>query len=105
MDKKDLIECTAFRTGQNKKHAEEVLEAAFDEIYQSLKRGESVSLRNFGTFYIRPERSSTVFKFSPSQQWRKGLGWSSTYKGVGVDRAPRYTFLFFSSISCDYSGK
>lgn len=81
MDKKDLIERTALRTGANKKQIEEILDAALDEIYQSIKRGESVSLRNFGTFYVRPERSSTVFKFSPSQKWKAMLGWSSTYKG------------------------
>ena len=81
MDKKDLIERTALRTGDNKKQIEEILDAALDEIYLSLKRGESVSLRNFGTFYVRPERSSTVFKFTPSQKWKAMLGWSSTYKG------------------------
>ena len=81
MDKKDLIERTALRTGDNKKQIEEILDAALDEIYLSLKRGESVSLRNFGTFYVRPERSSTVFKFTPSQKWKAMLEWSSTYKG------------------------
>ncbi len=81
MDKKDLIERAARRTEADKKHIEEILDAALDEIYQSVKRGESVSLRNFGTFYVRPERSSTVFKFTPSQKWKAMLGWSSTYKG------------------------
>jgi DNA-binding protein HU-beta len=52
-----------------------------EEIYQALKQGESVSLRDFGTFYVRPERESWVFKFNPSQKLRKLFGWSSTYKG------------------------
>jgi hypothetical protein len=47
----------------------------------AFKQGQSVSLRNFGTFYVRPERSNWVFKFNPSQRLRKLLGWSSTYKG------------------------
>jgi DNA-binding protein HU-beta len=50
-------------------------------IYQALKQGECVSLRNFGTFYVQPERDSWVFKFNPSQRLRKLFGWSSTYKG------------------------
>lgn len=81
MNKKDLIERTILCTGQDKKQVEDILETALDEIYLSLKRGESVSLRNFGTFYVRPERNSTVFKFTPSQKWKAMLGWSSTYKG------------------------
>jgi len=81
MDKNDLIERTSIRTGQDKKHIEETLETALDGIYKSIKRGESVSLRNFGTFYDRAERNTWVFKFTPSQKWRKVFGWSSTYKG------------------------
>jgi DNA-binding protein HU-beta len=81
MDKKELLEHLTLRTGADKKHLEEILDAALDEIYLSLKRGESVSLRHFGTFYVRPERSSTVFKFTPSQKWKAMLGWSSTYRG------------------------
>ena len=49
--------------------------------YEALKQGECVSLRNFGTFYVRSEQESWVFKFSPSQRLRKLFGWSSTYKG------------------------
>lgn len=81
MDKKELLKRLALRTEADKKNLEEILDAALDEIYLSLKRGESVSLRHFGTFYVRPERHSTVFKFTPSQKWRAMLGWSSTYKG------------------------
>jgi DNA-binding protein HU-beta len=59
---------------------EEVIDAAIEEIYESLKRGESVSIRNFGTFYVRVESQTWVFKFNPSQRLRKVLGWSSTSK-------------------------
>jgi hypothetical protein len=38
-------------------------------------------LRNFGSFYVREERASWVFKFNPSQRLRKAFGWSSTYRG------------------------
>jgi DNA-binding protein HU-beta len=60
----------------------EILDATLEELYAALKRGESVSLRNFGTFYIRPEPDSWVFRFNPAQRLRKLFGWSSTYRGV-----------------------
>jgi hypothetical protein len=43
--------------------------------------GEGVSLRGFGSFYVRAERDSWVFKFNPSQRLRALFGWSSTYRG------------------------
>jgi DNA-binding protein HU-beta len=80
-DKKTLIQKVAEQTGQDQGIVSEMVETFLEEIYESLKQGESVSLRNFGTFYVRPERQSWVFKFSASQRLRKLFGWSSTYKG------------------------
>lgn len=57
------------------------LDAMLDTLYESFKAGESVTLTGFGSFYVRPERSSWVFKFSPGQKLRAIFGWSSTYKG------------------------
>jgi DNA-binding protein HU-beta len=51
-----------------------------DEIYNSLQQGESITLKNFGNFFIRPKSESWVFKFNPSQKWRALFGWSSTHK-------------------------
>ena len=81
MDKKSLINQVAQQLEQEPRVVENIIEATLEEIYESLKRGESVSLRNFGTFYVRPERKSWVFKFNPSQRLRALFGWSSTYKG------------------------
>ena len=81
MDRDSLVEHVVARTGNSAKTVEKIVDAALEEIYASIKRGESVSLRNFGTFYVRPERSTWVFRFNPSQRLRKLLGWSSTYKG------------------------
>lgn len=69
------------RVGQDIGIVEEMVDATLEEIYEALKQGECVSLRNFGTFYVRPERDSWVFKFNPSQRLRKLFGWSSTYRG------------------------
>ena len=50
-------------------------------LYESFKAGESVTLRGFGSFYVREERSSWVFRFNPGQRLRALFGWSSSYKG------------------------
>lgn len=76
--KESLLERVVERTGVAPDIGAAVIDAFLDEIYQSIKQGQSVSLRNFGTFYVRPERSSWVFKFNPSQKWRALFGWSST---------------------------
>jgi len=81
MEKKTLMSVVAHRTGANEALVEQVVEATLETIYEALKRGESVSLRDFGTFYVRPEPGSWVFKFNPSQRLRKLFGWASTYKG------------------------
>jgi DNA-binding protein HU-beta len=81
IDKKELVRRVSNRVLRGSGMVEEIVDATLEEIYEALKQGECVSLRNFGTFYVRPERESWVFKFNPSQRLRKSLGWSSTYKG------------------------
>jgi DNA-binding protein HU-beta len=81
IDKAELIQRAVARSTQPHAIAEEVIDATLDEIYTALKNGECVSLKNFGTFYVRPERESWVFKFNPAQRLRKLFGWSSTYTG------------------------
>ena len=81
INKKQLIHRVCQRATQDEQEIEEILDATLEEIYQSLKKGVSINLRNFGTFYIDLRRSGTVFKFNPSQRLRKLFGWSSTYKG------------------------
>lgn len=81
VDKNELVNRVSQRIGRDADTVGQIVEATLEEIYEALKRGECVSLRNFGTFYVRPERRSWVFKFNPSQRLRKLFGWSSTYKG------------------------
>jgi DNA-binding protein HU-beta len=81
MDKKELVRRVAKRMVTGTGTVEEIVDATLEEVYEALKQGECVSLRNFGTFYVRPERESWVFRFNPSQRLRKLFGWSSTYKG------------------------
>lgn len=81
INKKDLIKRVTQRVSHNSQSVEDIINVTLDEIYQSLKQGESVSVRDFGTFYIQVKREGSVFKFNPSQKLRKLFGWSSTYKG------------------------
>jgi DNA-binding protein HU-beta len=77
----DLVRLVAQRTGQDVETVDKVVDAFLDEIYQAIKRGQGVTLKGFGGFFVRPERESWVFKFNPCQKWRALFGWSSTYKG------------------------
>ncbi len=81
IEKDELVERVAQRTGASPKTVEAFVDATLEEIYEALKHEERVSLRNFGTFYVRRERESWVFKFSASQRLRKLFGWTSSYKG------------------------
>ena len=81
IDKKELVRRVSERMPKDTGAVEEIVDATLEEIYEALKQGECVSLRNFGSFYVRSERDSWVFKFNPSQRLRKLFGWSSTYKG------------------------
>jgi len=81
IDKKELVIRIARRTGEDTAVVEALVDATVEEIYSALKREESVSLRNFGTFYIDVRHSGTVFKFNPIQRLRALFGCSSSYKG------------------------
>lgn len=80
IDKKQLVKRVSKRLNKGSGTVEEIIDATLDEIYESLKQGDSVSLRNFGTFYVRTGRECWVFKFNPSQRLRHAFGWSSTHK-------------------------
>jgi Bacterial DNA-binding protein len=43
----------------------EIVDGFLEEIYAALSRSDSVSLRGFGSFYVRAERDSWVFKVQP----------------------------------------
>ena len=81
INKKDLIKRISQNVDRKPREVESIVDATLEEIYKSLKQGESVQIRNFGTFYIKHHRDSVAFKFNPAQKLRKLFGWSSTYKG------------------------
>lgn len=53
MTKAELIEKVLTAAGLNKKEAEAAVEAFFDSIIQSLRGGEKIELRGFGSFRLR----------------------------------------------------
>jgi DNA-binding protein HU-beta len=81
IQKDELARRLAARMQTDPKTAAIWIDAVVETLYESFKAGESVTLKGFGSFYVRPERSSWVFKFNPSQRLRALFGWSSSYKG------------------------
>jgi integration host factor subunit beta len=59
MTKAELVDEVARSTQLTKKHAEVIVNAVFESIVDSLKDGEKIELRGFGSFRIR-ERNSRV---------------------------------------------
>jgi DNA-binding protein HU-beta len=82
IEKQDLVRAVSARLAEEGAGVDTIVDAFLEEVYQALKRGESVTLRDFGSFYVRPEQGSWIFRFNPSQRLRKLFGWSSTYRGT-----------------------
>lgn len=59
MTKAELVEEVARSTQLTKKHAEIIVNTVFDCIVESLKTGQKIELRGFGSFRIR-NRGSRV---------------------------------------------
>ena len=53
MTKAELVEEVAKTTQINKKHAELIVNTVFESIVSSLKDGDKIELRGFGSFRIR----------------------------------------------------
>ena len=63
MTKSQLINTVSKRVHLTKKATEEAVEAVFDEMSRSLKKGEKVVVSNFGTFYISKVKDKQVVPF------------------------------------------
>lgn len=57
MNKEQLIEKVADKTGATKKNALEVINMALDLIASALRKGEKVTLVGFGTFLVRKRKA------------------------------------------------
>ncbi len=61
MNKAELIQAVAEKSGLNKKQAEAALAAVLDSVKDALKAGEKVALVGFGTFSVK-ERAARMGK-------------------------------------------
>jgi len=59
MNKKEIIEKLAFRTGQTKAEAQKSLESFLDLITDTLQNGEKITLVGFGTFDVQQVQGRT----------------------------------------------
>ena len=59
MNKAELIQAVAAKSGLSKKDAEVALAAVTDAITEALKAGEKVSLVGFGTFTVKARAART----------------------------------------------
>jgi DNA-binding protein HU-beta len=57
MNKEQLVERVASKTGLSKKDANEALDAVLEGITAALKKGEKVTLVGFGTFSVRRRKA------------------------------------------------
>ena len=59
MNKAELINAVAEKTGFTKKDAEAAVNATMDVVQESLKKDEKVQLIGFGTFEVRQRKTRT----------------------------------------------
>jgi hypothetical protein len=82
IQKSDLARRLAARMGAGEETAEAWIDGFIDSLYESIKAGESVTLKGLGGFYVKSNKRGTwVFRFNPGQKLRALFKWSSTYKG------------------------
>jgi len=63
MTKSQLVSIVAKKAHLTKKASEESIEALFEEIIRSLKKGEKVVISGFGTFYVGKVKDKQVVPF------------------------------------------
>ena len=66
MNKAELVDAIATKTGVTKKVATEQLEAFVDVVSDSLKKGEKVQLVGFGSFEVRNPQTGAEMKIPAS---------------------------------------
>ena len=59
MNKSELIDVIARKTGESKRSVNEVVDVFVDEVQRTVKKGEKVTLPGFGTFERRNRAART----------------------------------------------
>lgn len=60
MKKNDLFSAVAEQTGITRKLAAEIVDAVFDQMTEALADGDTVHIKNFGSFEIRERKARTA---------------------------------------------
>ena len=81
LKKEDFVRLLATRMNADEATATAWVDGIVETLYESFKDGKGTTFPGFGSFYVRPEPESWVFKFNPGQRLRALFGWSSTYSG------------------------
>lgn len=68
MNKFDLIEIMAERSHVPKRTAERAYQIIIEQITDTLKKGEKVQIKNFGTFRVSQRAASTRFHYQTGQE-------------------------------------
>ncbi len=63
MTKSQLINVVAKQAHLTKRASEEAIEALFEEVIRSLKKGDKVVISGFGTFYLGKVKDKQVVPF------------------------------------------
>lgn len=63
MTKSQLVTVVSKKAHLTKRAAEEAIDALFDEVTRSLKKGEKVVISGFGTFYVSKVKDKQVVPF------------------------------------------
>ncbi len=68
MTKSQLVSIVSKRAHLTKRAAEESMDAIFEEVIRSLKKGDKVVLSGFGTFYLGKVKDKEVVPFGKETQ-------------------------------------
>jgi DNA-binding protein HU-beta len=60
LNKSELIDSVASKTGESKRSVADVIDATIDQIQQQVKKGQKVTLPGFGTFERRNRKARTA---------------------------------------------
>jgi hypothetical protein len=90
VDKPELVQRVARRLDRDGETVAEIVDGLLEEIYAALKHGDSVSLRGFGSFYVRAAglRRSRSCTMLPGWVVGGGIAQPTGAAGVGVTWQP-----------------
>jgi DNA-binding protein HU-beta len=81
IEKSELARRLAAQMKTDEETAAAWIDGFIEALYESIRDGQSVTLKGLGGFYVKPKRPTWVIRFNPGQRLRALFGWSSKYRG------------------------